>query len=75
MQVYIQSISQVNTKQFFLYVNTGIGLAARLVPSTSCAHFDTQKIWLGFGGTWTGSDIGYDVASMAKQLNSESVKR
>ena len=31
-------------------MKTGISLASRIVPSTSCAHFDMQWGWLGIWG-------------------------
>ena len=54
---------------------TGINPASKIVPSTSCAQFDMQWSLSGIKGMGVGPDTGYGLASLAKQLNSESVKK
>ena len=56
------------------FVETGMVQVPRIVPSTSCALLWMQWSWLGIWGIGVGPDTGYGLASMAKQLNSDSVK-
>ena len=56
------------------YVKTGMTQASKVAPSTSCALFSIQWCLLGIWGIGGRPDTGYGLASMAKQLNSESVK-
>ena len=56
------------------YVKTGITQAFKVATSTSCALVWIQWSWLGIWGIGVRPDTGYGLASMAKQLNSESVK-
>ena len=56
-------------------VKTDISLASNIVLGTSSAPFDMQWSWLGICGIGVGPDTGYGLASMAKQLNSESVEK
>ena len=46
--------------------------ASNVAPRTSCALFWIKWCWLGIWGIGGGPDTGYGLASMAKQLNSES---
>ena len=61
-------------KTIDFYVNTGMTQASKVAPCTSCALFWIKWSWLGIWGIRVGPDTGYGLASMAKQLNSESVK-
>ena len=56
------------------YVKAGMTQASKLAQSTSCALFWIRWSWLGIWGIRVRPDTGYGLASMAKQLNSESVK-
>ena len=56
------------------YAKTGMTQASKVAPSTSGALFWKQWSWLGIWGIGVRPDTGYGLASMAKQLNSESVK-
>ena len=57
------------------YVNTGMTQASRVASTTSRALFLMKWSWLGIWGIRVRPDKGYGLASMAKQLNSEKVKR
>ena len=57
------------------YVKPGMTPASRLAASTSCAVFWMKWSWLRIWGVRVRPDTGYGLASMAKQLNSESVKK
>ena len=57
------------------YVKTGMTQASKVAPSTSCALLWMKWSWLGIWAIGRRPDTGYGLASMAKQLNSESVKR
>ena len=57
------------------YVKTGMTQASKLAPSISCALFWIRWSWLGIWGVEVRPDTGYGLASMAKQVNSESVKK
>ena len=65
--------SQLNKTNDF-YVKAGMTLASNLASSTSCALFWMKWSWLGIWGIRARPDTEYDLASMAKQLNSETVK-
>ena len=56
------------------YVKTGMTQVSKVAPSTSCALPWIKWSWLGIWGIGSRPDTGYALASMAKQLNSESVK-
>ena len=56
-------------------VKTGMTQACKVPPCTSCAHLWVKWSWLGMWNIGARPDTGYGLASMAKQLNSESVKR
>ena len=56
------------------YVKTGMTQAAKLASSSSSALFWMKWSWLGIWGISVRPDTEYDLASMAKQLNSETVK-
>ena len=49
--------------------------ASKLASSISCALFWMKWSWLGIWGIRARPDKGYGLASMTKQLNSESVKK
>ena len=66
--------SQMNKTNDF-YVKTVMTQASKLAPCTSCALFWIRCSWLGIWGIGVRPDTGYGLASMAKQLNSESVKK
>ena len=53
---------------------TDICLASQIASSTSGAPLDMQWSRLGNWGMWAWADTEYSLASIAKQLNSESVK-
>ena len=57
------------------YVKPGMTQASKVSPSTSCALAWIGWRWLGIWGIRVRPDTGYGLASMAKQLNSESVKK
>ena len=59
------------------YVKTVVTQASKVAPSTfnSCALFWMKCSWLGIWGIGVRPDTGYGLASMAEQLNSESVKK
>ena len=57
-----------------LDVKTGMTQASKLASSISCALVWTKWSWLGIWGIRSRPDTGYGLASMAKQLNSETVK-
>ena len=57
------------------YVKTGMTQASKVAPSTSCALFWLAWSWLGIWGKGVGPDTRYGLASMAKQLNSETVTK
>ena len=57
------------------YVKTGMTQACKVAPGTSCALFWIKWNWLGIWGIGVGPDTGYGLASMAEQLNSDSVKK
>ena len=57
------------------YVKTAIAQASKVEPSTSCALFWIKWSCLGIWGIRVTPDTGYGLASMAKQLNSESVNK
>ena len=57
------------------YVKTGMTQASKVAPSTSCALVWIKWSWLEIWGIRAGPDTGYGLATMAKQLNSESVKK
>ena len=57
------------------YVKTGMTQASKVAPSTSCALFWIRWSPLGIWGMGFRPDTGYGLACMAKQLNSESVKK
>ena len=54
------------------YMKTGITLASQLASGTSCALFWMKWSWLGTWGKGVRPETEYD---LAKQLNSETVKR
>ena len=56
-------------------VKPGMTQASKVAPSTSCALFWIRWSMLGIWGIGVEPDTGYGLASMAKQLNSESVKK
>ena len=56
------------------HVKTGMTLASKLASSTSCALFPMKWSWLPIWGIRVGPDTEYDLASMANQLNSKTVK-
>ena len=60
------------TNHFF--VKAGMTQASKVAPSTSCALLWTERCWLGMWGIAASPDTDYGLASMAKQLSSESVK-
>ena len=62
-------------KRMDVIKKTDISLATKIDPSTSCAPFDMQWSWLAIWGKEVVPDTGYALASMAKQLNSASVKK
>ena len=66
--------SQMNKTNFF-YVKSGMTQASKVAPSTSCALFWIKWSWLGIWGIGVRPDTRYGLASMAKQLNSESVEK
>ena len=68
-------LQSIINKSIGFIVKTGISLAPRIVPSTSCALIEVQWSWLGIKGMEVGPDTGYGLASLAKQLSSESVKK
>ena len=57
------------------YVKTGMTQAPKVAPSTACALVWMKCSWLGISGMGVGLDTTYGLASMAKQLNSETVKK
>ena len=57
------------------YVKTGMTQASKVAPSTSCALFWIRWSWLGICNIGVRPDTGYLLASMAKQLISESIKK
>ena len=57
------------------YVKPGMTLASELASSTSCALIWKKWSWLGIRGIRVRPDTEYDLASMAKSLNSETVKK
>ena len=57
------------------YVKTGMTQASKLASSTSCALFWMKWSWLGIWDIRVRPDTRYGLASMAKQLNSETVKK
>ena len=65
--------SQMEKTNYF-YVRTGMTQATKVAPCTSCALFWIKWSWLGIWGIRVEPDTGYGLTSMAKQLNSESVK-
>ena len=65
--------SQTDKKNGF-YVQTGMTQASKLASTSSCALFWMKGSWLEFWGLCVRPDTGYGLASMAKQLNSETVK-
>ena len=58
-----------------VYVKIGMTQASKVAPCTSWALFWIKWSWLGIWGIGVGPNTGYGLASMAKQLNSESVKK
>ena len=54
------------------YVKAGMAHASQLTSSTSCAHLCMKWSWLGMWDKGVRPHTEYDVA---KQLNSETVKR
>ena len=64
--------SQLDKTNYF-YVKNGMTLASRLASSTSCALFWMRWSWLGIWGIRVRPDTEYDLPSLAKQLNSETV--
>ena len=56
------------------YVKAGMPQASLVAPSTSCALVWIRWSWLGISGIGVRPDTGYGLASMAEQLNSESVE-
>ena len=66
--------SQMDEKKDF-YVKTGMTQASKVAPSTSCALSWIKWCWLGIWVMGDRPDTGYGLASMGKQLNSESVKK
>ena len=56
-------------------VKSDIAQASQIVPGTLCAPFDMQWSKLAMFGKRVGPDTGYGLVSMAKQLNSEGLKR
>ena len=67
--------SMVYKQNRSFYVKNGMVQVLRIVPSTSSALFWMQWSWLGILGIGVWPDTGYGLATMAKQLNSESVKK
>ena len=65
--------SQMDKTNYF-YVKGGMTQASKVAPSTSCALFWIKWSWLGIWGIGVRPDTGYGLASMSKQLNSQSVK-
>ena len=72
----------LNTKlQFFVnkandfIVETNNSVAQQTVLGNSSASFGMQRSWLGTWGKQVGPDTRYGLASLAKQLNSVSVKK
>ena len=63
--------SQLNKTNDF-YKKTGMTLDSKLASSTSCALFWMKWSWLRMWGKGVRPDTEYD---MAKQLNSETVKK
>ena len=57
------------------YMKTGTTLAYKLVSSSSCALFWMKWSWLGIWGKRVRPDTEYDLASMANQLSSETIKK
>ena len=56
------------------YVKAGMTQDSKLASSTSCALFWMKWSCVGISGIRVRPDTGYALASMAKQLNSETVK-
>ena len=66
--------SQTNKTNYF-NAKTGMTQASKLASSTSCALFWVKSSWLGIWGIRVRPNTRYGLASMAKQLNSETVKK
>ena len=75
MQDEVQRFNHKWTKQMIYIWKTDMGLASETVPSSSCSPLDMQWSRFGIWAMWAGPDTRYGLASMAKLLNSESVKK
>ena len=62
-------------KKMILYRKLAYVLVTKIVPSTSCAPFDMQWSWSEIWGNYVRPHIRYGLASMVKELNSESFQK